>query len=214
MKSVLISIKAKWCELIASGKKTVEVRKTRPKIETPFKGYIYCTKPSKSHQTICGCMVFNSDELYRHPKHGIKYGDSTELMCCDDEYSKDNFLNGKVIGEFICDKIYDITPHYDIQNFCNQYECGWKIGEAGHCLSFEELDYYLGGKDGYGWHISDLKIYDKPKNMSEFYKKCKSFDKNEWENDDCLDCENPCGNGGKLYLEKPPQSWCYVDEIL
>lgn len=44
MKSVLISIQPKWCELIASGKKTVEVRKTKPKIETPFKCYIYCTK--------------------------------------------------------------------------------------------------------------------------------------------------------------------------
>lgn len=41
---VLLPIKPKWCELIASGKKTIEVRKTRPKIETPFKCYIYCTK--------------------------------------------------------------------------------------------------------------------------------------------------------------------------
>ena len=49
MKSVLISIKPKWCELIASGKKTVEVRKTRPKLETPFKCYIYCTKNTKKH---------------------------------------------------------------------------------------------------------------------------------------------------------------------
>ena len=44
MKSVLISIQPKWCELIASGKKTVEVRKTKPKLETPFKVYIYCTQ--------------------------------------------------------------------------------------------------------------------------------------------------------------------------
>mgnify|MGYP000588302884 FL=1 len=44
MKSVILSIKPKYCELIASGKKTIEVRKTRPKIETPFKCYVYCTK--------------------------------------------------------------------------------------------------------------------------------------------------------------------------
>lgn len=43
MKSVLISIKPKDCELIANGSKTIEVRKTRPKIEIPFKCYIYCT---------------------------------------------------------------------------------------------------------------------------------------------------------------------------
>ena len=32
MKSVLISIQPKWCELIASGQKTVEVRKSKPKM--------------------------------------------------------------------------------------------------------------------------------------------------------------------------------------
>ena len=44
MKAVLISIQPKWGELIASGKKTVEIRKTKPKLETPFKVYIYCTQ--------------------------------------------------------------------------------------------------------------------------------------------------------------------------
>jgi len=48
MESVLISIQPKWCELIASGKKTIEVRKTRPKLDTPFKVYIYCTKDKKN----------------------------------------------------------------------------------------------------------------------------------------------------------------------
>ena len=49
-KAVLISIRPKWCELIASGKKTIEIRKTRPKIETPFKCYIYCTRPKFDHE--------------------------------------------------------------------------------------------------------------------------------------------------------------------
>lgn len=66
MKSVLISIKPKWCELIASGKKTVEVRKTRPKIETPFKCYIYQTVGGRTNsvdvlennlQRVCGEVV-------------------------------------------------------------------------------------------------------------------------------------------------------------
>ena len=73
MKSVLISIKPKYCELIASGKKTVEIRKTRPKIEPPFKCYIYCTKPSKKYQTVSGCMVLNDDELFKLPNGKIKY---------------------------------------------------------------------------------------------------------------------------------------------
>lgn len=102
--AVMISIKPKWCRRIAVGEKTLEVRKTKPKLKPPFKCYIYCTKPSKKYQTVCGCMVLNSDELYRHPEQGIKYGDSIELMLCED-YTKDNFLNGKVIGEFVCDEI-------------------------------------------------------------------------------------------------------------
>ena len=47
MKAVLMSIRPKWCELIANGKKTIEVRKTRPKMETPFKCYIYEAKALK-----------------------------------------------------------------------------------------------------------------------------------------------------------------------
>lgn len=41
MKAVLISIRPKWVELIADGQKTVEIRKSRPKLETPFRCYIY-----------------------------------------------------------------------------------------------------------------------------------------------------------------------------
>lgn len=76
MKSVLISIRPEWCHVIASGKKTVEVRKTKPKLETPFKVYIYCTK---------------DEPMYRS-------GD--KFWCPNDECG-----NGKVIGEFVCDTI-------------------------------------------------------------------------------------------------------------
>ena len=48
MKAVLISIRPKWVEKIVSGEKTLEVRKTRPKLETPFKCYIYCTGVKRS----------------------------------------------------------------------------------------------------------------------------------------------------------------------
>ena len=47
MKSVLISIQPKWCERIADGSKTIEVRKTKPKLDTPFKVYIYCTEEKR-----------------------------------------------------------------------------------------------------------------------------------------------------------------------
>lgn len=48
IKAVMISIRPKWCDLIASGKKTIEVRKTKPLIDVPFKSYIYCTKSKEA----------------------------------------------------------------------------------------------------------------------------------------------------------------------
>lgn len=194
MKSVLISIKPKYCELIANGKKTIEVRKTKPKLQTPFKSYIYCTKASNKYQTICGSMVLNSDELYRHPKRGIEYGNSIELMLYDN-CTKDNFLNGKVIGEFICD---GIISHCEMANA--------DIAEQQGKIKREDLLKYANGKELYGWYISDLKIYDKPKELSKFIKCTYPFD--------CCACDF----WDSTYLVcakpiRPPQSWCYVEEL-
>ena len=192
MKSVLISIRPKWCELIASGKKTLEIRKTRPKLETPFKCYIYCTKPSKKYQTICGCMVLNSDELYRHPRDGIKYGDSIELMALDgDEYGSDNFLNGKVIGEFMCDEIEEFAADYRMDT--EQTE---RISELS-CIKMSELMEYGYYSDClFAWHISELKIYDKPRDLSEFTR---------------IQATRFGMRPDKL--KRAPQSWCYVESL-
>ena len=196
-KAVMISIRPKWCEKICSGEKTIEVRKTRPKLQTPFKCYIYCTQASVRYQTICGCHVLNSDELYRHPEQGIKHGDSIELMLCEN-YTKDNFLNGKVIGEFTCDDIYEIDPTKTI---------GAGFAEDS-CVSSRDIHEYLGWQTGYGWHISDLKIYDKPKELGEFKGLCKV-------DADCCAC--PYYNYSKMdcdgrTIKRPFQSWGYVEE--
>lgn len=195
MKSVLISIQPKWCELIASGKKTVEIRKTKPKLETPFKVYIYCTQDKRLlHKFDKGERI---DDEHFFDEH---------VFVRRDTWIRGHIGNGKVIGEFVCDTIYDIKPHYDIPIFCNQYEYGWKIGEAEDCLSFEKLDFYLGGKNGYGFHISDLVVYDKPKELSEFVKY-----RADWGYRagiaalTGLDCNE--------YITRPPQSWCYVEEV-
>lgn len=176
MKAVLISIQPKWVEKIANGEKTIEVRKTAPNCEVPFKCYIYCTKASKKYQTICGCMVINTDELYRLPNGEIKHDWSGELMCCNGEYTRDNFLNGKVIGEFVCDNV----------EWMSMRDCD------NACMTLKEAVDYAKGKPLYAWHISDLKIYDKPKELSEFF--------------------TPMGKRPSYMVERPPQSWCYVEE--
>ncbi len=191
MKAVLISIQPKWCELIASGKKTVEVRKSKPKLETPFKCYIYETKGKKQY--------------FSQPLP-IPYYEG----------------KGKVIGEFMCDKIYDITPHFDVPTFPNQYIFEGAQEEDSSCLSFEEINSYLKGNQGYGLHISDLVIYDKPKELSEFNAICPNMKPDGTrKNGNC-----PCGKythdfdetTGKIYCTRrktrPPQSWCYVEELI
>ncbi len=202
-KAVLISINPKWCELIASGKKTVEVRKTRPKLETPFKCYIYCTLPSRSELFRHGCIVEYANELIRLQSGKIVYGYGMRL-CCDEEhrpYSKDNFLCRKVIGEFVCDSILDIRISCSDPNMK-----GYPFPGTG--LTDREIMDYLGnGKTGYAWHISDLVIYDKPKELNEFrYNEevvWRRVSGKSWITKADMD----------RGLKRPPQSWCYVEDL-
>jgi len=145
MKSVLVSIQPKWCELIASGKKTLEVRKTRPKLDTPFKVYIYETKSRKKQ---------------------FKYRD---LSALDDDYriGFDYEGRGQAIGEFVCDSI---MPYCRYEIISGASEAGFEELSRATQLSRKELYDYCGEKDIYCWHISDLVIYDKPNDLREFHK--------------------------------------------
>ena len=222
MKAVMISIRPEWCEKIASGKKTVEVRKTRPKIDPPFKCYIYCTKPSKREQTICGAQVINTDELYRLPNGEIKHGYSGELMCYPSEqWNIKNFLNGKVIGEFVCNRVEDYSKwEYDIPAL-------YRHINLFACIDYPRLYEYLPNGGGYGWHISDFVLYELPKNITDFRKPCvtpempycpecpagceyiRDTEAEFYRTDGECNTEWRCLN----YLRRPPQSWCYVMEV-
>ena len=153
-KAVLISIRPEWVEKIARGEKTVEVRKTRPKLDTPFKCYIYCTQGNDARR-LRGSW-------------------------------------GKVIGEFICDRVETIkaaTEPYRMYDVDDDF-----VAQTG-LVDGALLDYGKGATL-YGWHISNLKIYDNPKQLSEFTGLRTTRDSME------------------LYmLERPPQSWCYVEEL-
>lgn len=188
-KAVLISIRPEWVKKILDGEKTLEVRKTRPNMETPFKVYIYCTAGNLSYKVNGG-------------------------MVC-------NVSGGKIaVGEFTCDNIatynYDYCPHPEIGM---DYDCGdswWEIDDEdlkSACLSEKEFRYYaFGRKEMYGWHISDLKIYETPKELTEFHtwKKCKSCSKSGYESTACIYDENCMVPAA---ITKAPQSWCYVEEL-
>ena len=203
-KAVVLSIRQKWCEKIARGEKTIEVRKTRPKLETPFKCYIYCTlgkhlafMQSHAGNQVCACL----DVTAAIPVGGA-------------------IGNGKVIGEFTCDRIYEIRKRGIPENF--DY-CYLSLNEWGNddieteiraisasCVSKEELNAY-GAKAPllYGWHISDLRIYDTPRELSEFRRANDPCDschaEYTWE---CTGCKKLSGD-----IKRPPQSWCYVEAM-
>lgn len=190
-KAVLISIRPKWCEKIASGEKTVEVRKTRPKLETPFKCYIYCTKAKERLIAILKDGDENYGEIYNGKSVFIKQDEGS--VC--DMWGK----RQKVIGEFTCDRIYGLAPLNHAPDDVEQQAC----------LTREEIVRYLKGV-GYGWHISNLKIYDTPKELIEFHtwEKCKSCSKSGYESTACIYDENCMIPAA---ITKAPQSWCYVE---
>ena len=177
MKSVLISIQPQWCELIASGKKTVEVRKTKPKLETPFKCYIYCT--NKKPYLVWGDVFRGDWETEITHLSGYNRKAAEEIW---------DVFNGNVMGEFVCDSIESFTTDYR-----RNEEQTERISRQS-CLSMCDLmEYELNSHCLYGWHISDLVIYDNPKELSEF---------------------KHCGVNYHFNppITRPPQSWCYVEE--
>lgn len=199
MKAIMLSIKPEYCELIASGEKTIEVRKTRPNLKTPFKCYIYCTASD-----VHSCLVVGGRTAKAIP-------------CCN---YKTAFIaggvlgNGKVIGEFVCDRI-DIIDDYTVGMGKDEYYliCGGVLD--GTCLTGKEIYDYGKGKTLYGLHITDLVIYDKPKELWDFKYPCpKRFDNYDcsWGFKECkykvpdrvpYECD--------AALSRPPQSWCYVE---
>ena len=180
MKSVLIAIRPQLVAKIASGEKTIEVRKTAPQ-EVPFKAYIYCTKEKKQDDIIWA---------------GV----------CGDRGK----WNGRAIGEFICDKITDISV---VVKNCNEdYNHVYHNDECkGSCLTWKELQEYSKDKPLYAWHISELKIYDKPKELNEFSRPCSysglcfSCKRTSFKKDGNLLCNTK--------ITRPPQSWMYIEDL-
>ena len=176
MKAVLLSIRPEWCKKILDGEKTVEVRRTCPVHGTPFKAYIYCT--------LAGSDSLFMDVLNRDVAAWNRGGWPEK--------------RGRVIGEFICDDIRRIGPEYcvvkeDIESAI-----------AGSCLTVPQVKDYAGWKSGlsyadlkdlYGWHISDLKIYDQPRELREF-----------------TGLQSTRFGMRPVKITRPPQSWRYVED--
>lgn len=196
MKSILLSIKPKYVELIARGEKTIEVRKSAPQ-EVPFKCYIYESRNGGHRCKHCN----EKDSCYSYaPKNVGCYNG-----------------RGKVIGEFICDRIEMVNAKcsdYGIDLF--YHDC-----LTNGCLTEREIEKYFNVPEdrdlramkgnGYVWNISDLKIYDKPRELSEFSRPCSysglcfSCKRTSFKKDGNLLCNTK--------ITRPPQSWMHVEDL-
>jgi predicted transcriptional regulator len=210
MKSIMISIRPEWVEKIANGIKSIEVRSSAPKdwmdylsdktkVEPkPRPAFIYCTKGKPL--TRLGTL-WNGDR-------------KTDVFSLS--YPPNATYNGKVVGKFTLRKVeriitcivsewgddpWEKRPALRLEETDDD---GWDwhlLYDSGFDGHYGELYEYLGfpfhgygrpkdfeeGKTfGYAWHISDLEIFDEPKPLSDF-------------------------KGGKIFGDKPPQSWKYVE---
>lgn len=201
MKAVMLSLRPQWCEKIFNGSKTIEVRKTYPKLDRPFIVYVYQTKHKGGKKIVS--EVLNS-----------VYG------------------GGKVIGSFVCDRIREIIP-LGLR--------GFKLGAEWlkeMCLSKEQLDEYGGLKTLYSWHITEPKLFDKPRALGEFWAYNAELHK-RFANEEDFCCYNGTNEYGELLNEcalfntdikrcyscweewsgwrhritRPPQSWYYVEGL-
>lgn len=225
MKAIMISDKPKWCALMMNGKKKVEVRKANvgkaiQKLidEQGFADiYVYCTKDEELYK-----FSWNKTWWYENFKHFTDMG-------CDQAHAIDSDnLNGKVLFKFRCYKVEKIKLPYTLFGTNEWVKC-----EAQRTLQTETLDEkdllklsclkdidfytYLNFKNspnnvGCAIHISDLEIFDRPKELSEFKVKKTYICKNcppKYQYGVCLkDCTET------LSLTKAPQNFCYVEVLL
>lgn len=201
MKAVLISIQPYYVFLIIAKAmgweikqhKEIEVRKNYPKAEDWNKVIkIYCSKDKKSFDRI--------PEKYRP------------------EMKK--FL-GKVIGHFVCDNViqWNYFEKLIILGGTTSTYMPFTDDLKSTCLSYDEFAKYGKGKTLYGWHISNLVIYEKPKELSEFFHycgddpKCDGCPAHYFSNTECGKEDYCCSIiDGCKPLTRPPQSWQFVEE--
>lgn len=189
MKAIMISISPQYVEKILNGGKTIEIRKTMPKCELPCKVYIYCTN---------GYMLYDIRN-----ENCIK----AERKCTLDYTRKSNkylsgtppMLNGKVVAEFTLNKV-DILER-DLNDWLpkNRYDISNELLKNIN-LNQEQLWNYGQGKTLSAWRIDHLKVYDKPKELSEFSTISHRMKGKE-------------SRFTSHLLQRPPQSWCYVEEL-
>lgn len=107
-------------------------------------------------------------------------------------------VGGTIIAEFTCDRIYELETRSPGGSYYVKGADQPTTNDVARqsCLTLRDMHEYLQAAKGYGWHISNLKIYDDPKQLSEF----KGLRKTKF-------------GYAPVEIKRPPQSWCYVEEL-
>lgn len=191
MKAVMLSLRPQWCEKIFNGEKTIEVRKSYPSIPTPFTVYVYETKGKTKYWSQPMPMPYTEGR-------------------------------GKVIGSFVCDRIDEFDSEYSEWAYAcapTDIPCAMpmsegtaiKICKEKGCMTLEDIIDYFGDEEwrAYFWHITEPKLFDKPKELGEFsYPAEHNFTKRTIK--ESREMGFICHGA---YITRPPQSWCYVEDL-
>lgn len=220
MKAIIQAYSPKEVERIARGEQTIKVCKTAPK-DTPFKVYVYCTKKRMTRVPSMYAYLHKNE-----PRACAEYGTIETWGKIGDVIVNPHLaskhvsfgMHGKVVGSFVCDRVRLCIP-FGLKGHLLSQEVYREM-----CLTKEQLDKYGGLKTLYGWHITKPKLFDKPKELGEFYTIC-----NKYGDDSCGDCPYlaveqcsfPCDDCVDTWcsvdnikpITRPPQSWCYVEEL-
>ncbi len=205
-KAILISIKPKYVAKILNGEKTIEIRKTMPKCDLPIDVYIYCTKEES--------LIYEDGYDWKGDYVNYKY-------YADYKGMEDDIGSGKIVAKFTLNKVEEIVD-YGSQYLINKDYPHTNEVARNSCLYFTDLKNYLKGKNGYAFHISNLVIFDRPKELSEFYGKFNHKRHDSMFGNNVIEIDKEIGGlrqpirGGYEWvypLTKAPQSWCYVEVL-
>ena len=202
--AIAITIKPQHLFNILNGTKLGEIRKNKAlinavkkKIAEKGKAIIYC---------ICSKNGGNLISLNYNNKYYVV--NDKQLKDVKMVYNLKEILNGKVVCKFECKNVEEIKYHCHKANYDGKEEIIWEdyatksvacgLLEEHTCLNYEDMKEYFGGKRGYLIHISNLKIFDKAKEIGELRKRNGYCDGDfYWES-----------------LKKAPQNFCYVEDTL
>lgn len=213
MKAMLMSIRPEWLVKILNGEKTIEVRKKFPK---DYRGwvYLYCSKNGGYTGKIRDGVDCYDGELYKYNfdkghkvkgKKGLFYDGETLI----------NSINGKVVARFWCDKVEEIEPLEECESpFGRAYKltedkilCCQKAQ-----LTYGEYAHYLKGKNGYAVHISKLEIFDRPRELGEFYKVgAWKIYQEQFDSSYMRRTEQEIMKSLNQVITKAPQNLCYIE---